>query len=173
MRTFLLPLAVLPALTSAASYCPFLGPVFPAPTSLATSAPFQATLETLRTSLNDAIAAGTSSQGPVSTNDTYSIRVFSINDDVPLLDFHHRGVGLVGNGTLNGNSIYRIASATKIITVYMLLIVGGDKVMSDMVTKYLPELARKGYYDEMTVGSLAGYVSGVVADGKMLPVRPL
>lgn len=162
-----LPLVALPALAVAASYCPFLGPVFPAPTSLAISAPFQATLNKLQASLQDAIATGTSAQGPVGINDTYSIQVFSVNDEAPLLDFNHRGVDLVGNGTLNGDSIYRIASVTKLVTVYMLLIAGGDRVMSDLVTKYLPELAGKGYYDEVTVGSLAGYVSGVIADGEM------
>jgi CubicO group peptidase (beta-lactamase class C family) len=167
MLSFLLPLVALPALTVAASYCPFLGPVFPAPTSLSTSAPLEATLGTLRSSLQDAIAAGTSPQGPVGINDTYSIQVFTIDDEAPLLDFHHRGVDLVGNNTLNGDSIYRIASVTKLVTVYMLLIAGSDRVMSDLVTKHLPELAGKGYYDEMTVGSLAGYVSGVIADGEM------
>jgi CubicO group peptidase (beta-lactamase class C family) len=154
------------ALTSAASYCPFLGPVFPAPRFLSTNSAFQSSIASLRDSLTHAFETGKSSHGPVEPNITYSIQVFSINEEQPLLDLHSRGNDLVGNKTLNGDSIYRIASVTKFITVYMLLIVGGDKVMSEPVTKYLPELAIRGYYDDMTVGSLAGYVAGVLSDGK-------
>jgi CubicO group peptidase (beta-lactamase class C family) len=153
------------ASTAAATLCPFLGPVFPPPKTLTSDALF---LTGLRQSIESALLTGTTLHGPVSSNDTYSIQIFSTSDNgVPLLDFHHRGTSLVGNDTLNGDSIYRIASVTKVLTVYLLLLAeAGDGILSDLVVKYLPELKGKGVWDEITVGDLAGYMSGIVGDGE-------
>jgi CubicO group peptidase (beta-lactamase class C family) len=153
---------------AAAGTCPFLGPVFPAPRSLSTNSAFQASLATLKTSLQNALSSGNTSYGPIDPTDTYSIQVFSTQDKnaVPLLDFHRRGANVVGNRTINGDSIYRIASTTKIFTVYLLLLQVGDGIFADPVTKYLPELKGRGDWDDVSVGALAGYISGVTAEGK-------
>ncbi|KAF2832750.1 beta-lactamase/transpeptidase-like protein [Ophiobolus disseminans] len=151
-------------LASATAYCPLLGPVFPAPKSLFTSAPFQASLKSLEASLVEAFSTGNSSNGPVNSNDTYSIQIFSTKDERPLFDFHRRGADLVGEKTINGDSIYRIASTTKLITVYMMLLQAGDGIFNDPVTKHLPELAGQGYWDEITIGTLAGNMGGIVSD---------
>jgi CubicO group peptidase (beta-lactamase class C family) len=104
----------------------------------------------------------------VNSSDTYSIQIFSTKNENPLLEFHHRGAGVVGNSTIDGDSVYRIASTTKAITVFLLLLQAGDGILNDPVTKHLPELAGKGLWDEITVGSLAGYVAGIASDGELL-----
>lgn len=149
---------------ASASICPFLGPVFPAAKSLSAES---AIFTTLRSTIESAITSGNTSHGPVNANDTYSIQIFSTSDKgVPLLDFHHRGTDVQGNSTVNGNSIYRIASTTKLLTVYLLLLQAGDGIFNDPVVKHVPELEGKGEWDDITVGALAGYMGGIVGEGE-------
>ncbi|CAO2650239.1 Nn.00g015310.m01.CDS01 [Neocucurbitaria sp. VM-36] len=147
-----------------AKTCPFLGPAFPAPKLLASSASFQSVLTTLQATLQTAFSSGISSHGPVNPNDTYSIQIFSTSSEEALCDFHHRGVHVVGNRTVDGDSVYRIASVTKLFTVYLLLLRGGDELFNSPVPKYLPELAGKQNWDDITVGALAGYVGGISSE---------
>ncbi|KAH7348219.1 beta-lactamase/transpeptidase-like protein [Pyrenochaeta sp. MPI-SDFR-AT-0127] len=147
-----------------AKTCPFLGPVFPAPKSLSTSQSFQSTLSSIRTNIESAITAGNSSHGPLDPASSYSIQIFSSRDEKPLFDYHRRGSDVVGNRPIDGDSIYRIASTTKLITVYLLLLQSGDGIFNDKVAKYLPELAGKQNWDEITVGALAGYIGGIVSE---------
>ncbi|PVH98839.1 beta-lactamase/transpeptidase-like protein, partial [Periconia macrospinosa] len=146
-------------------FCPFAGPVFPTPKTLSTNEAFQSSLTKLTTSIKDAISSGSSAHGPLNANDTYSIQIFSASDQGPLLDFHHRGVGVVNDRPIDGDSIYRIASTTKILTAYLLLLQAGDTIFNDPVTKYLPELTGHGHWNDITVGALAGYAAGIVSDG--------
>jgi hypothetical protein len=155
---------------AAAGFCPFLGPVFPSPKSLSTNQQFLGSLSKLQSTIQDAFSRANTSHGRINPNDTYSIQIFSTTDEAPLLDFHRRGIDLVGNSTLDGDSIYRIASTTKLITVYLLLLEAGNGIFNDAVTHYLPELAGKGSWDEITVGALAGYMADIVSDGE-LPLR--
>lgn len=164
MRGSLAALSLLSALTSA-KLCPFAGPAFPVPTSLSSASRIQVALEQIQSSFEHALRNGTTGlHGPVSGEDGYSVQIFSAYDEKPLLDWHHTPEGIVGNRTLNGDSIYRIASTTKLFTVYMLLIEAGDGILNDFVTKYIPELAGKGNWDSITVGALAGYTAGVVSE---------
>jgi CubicO group peptidase (beta-lactamase class C family) len=155
------------SLAAATGYCPPLGPVFPAAKSLSTSASFKSDLEKLQATLQDAFSSGNTSYGPVNPNDTYSIQIFSARDARPLMDFSHRGTGVEDNKEVTGDSIFGIASTTKLITVYLLLLEAGDGIWAEKVTKYLPELASKGYWDDITVGALAGYVGGTVSEGEV------
>lgn len=165
-------LPILTASTTTASICPFLGPVFPAPKSLYAKNPI---FGALRSTIESALTSGNTSHGPINANDTYSIQIFSTSDKgVPLLDLHHRGTDVQGNSTVNGNSIYRIASTTKLVTVYLLLLQAGDGIFNDSVVKYVPELKGKGEWDDITVGALAGYMGGIVGEGESnlkFPVR--
>lgn len=159
-------LASLSASAAATGICPFLGPVFPAARSLATDAAFQATIRGLGAGLQEALSTGNSSFGSLNPNDTYSVQVFSTRDEKPLLDFHRRGIDVVGSRVIDGDSVYRIASTTKLITVYLLLLHAGDDILGHSVTRYLPELAQGPHWPEVTIGSLAGYMSGVASERK-------
>lgn len=147
-----------------ASICPILGPVFPVPSELHSSTTFQETLKLLESKIDGALASGNTTHGPVSPNDTYSIQIFSTKSEKPLLDYHRRGPAVLGNRTIDGDSVYRIASASKLITVYLLLLEAGEGIFSEKVTKYLPELQGAAHWDDITIGSLAGYVGDITAE---------
>lgn len=149
-----------------ASTCPFYGQAFPAPKQLAADAAFQGSIEALEASITQAIISGNDTFGPIKANDTYSIQIFSTQDKKPLSDFHRRGPNIVGDRPIDGDSIYRIGSVTKLYTVYLLLLHLGDGVFEDPVTKYLPELSGKGNWDEIRVGAVAGFISGITAESK-------
>jgi CubicO group peptidase (beta-lactamase class C family) len=159
-------LAPLLGVAAAAGPCPPLGPVFPAPKSLANDDVFQNSLARLKSSIEETLSTGTGLPGSVSPNDTYSIQIFSTKDEKPLLDYHRRGGGVVGNRTIDGDSVYRIASITKIFTVYLLLLQAGEGIFADPVTKYLPELEASAHWKGVSVGTVASYLSGVAAEGK-------
>lgn len=146
-----------------AALCPLLGPVFPPPRSLSSSASFEAALNGLRSTLDEAFAGG---NGPLNSNDTYSVQVFSTFDKgKPLFDFHRRGAGLSEDLDLNGDAIFRLASTSKLITTYLLLLQTGDGIWTEKVTRFLPELSGKQYWDQISVGALAGYISGITSEG--------
>jgi CubicO group peptidase (beta-lactamase class C family) len=140
--------------------------VFPAPSELHSSAAFQNTLKLLESKIDEAFTSGNTTHGPVNPDDTYSIQIFSTTSEKPLLDYHRRGPAVLGNRTIDGNSVYRIASTSKLVTVYLLLLEAGDAIFSDKVTKYLPELKGVAYWDDITIGSLAGYLGDITAECK-------
>ncbi|KAH6616876.1 beta-lactamase/transpeptidase-like protein [Boeremia exigua] len=150
--------------TTTASICPILGPVFPAPRDLSSSVAFQDALKGLQLKLDEAFMVGNTTHGRVNPNDTFSIQVFSTESEEPLFDYHRRGPAVLGNRTVDGDSIYRIASGSKLITVYLLLLEAGEVVLRDKVTEYLPQLAGVSIWDEMTVGALTGYLGDIVGD---------
>jgi hypothetical protein len=159
-------LLIVPFGTGSSEPCPIYGPVFPSPTNLDTSKSFREALSNLSSSISDALATGNSTHGPVSSNDTYAIQVFSTSDDTPLLEYYNSGQNLV-NSTVDGDSVFRIGSVSKLYAVYLLLIEAGENVMNDPVTKYMPELEGKQYWDQITVGSLSSHLGGFAADGML------
>jgi hypothetical protein len=146
-----------------AALCPLLGPVFPPPKSLSSSISFQSALETLRSTFDTALSSG---NGTLNTKDTYSVQIYSTSDNgSPLFDFHRRGANLSKDVKLDGDAIYRIASTSKLVATYLLLLQAGDDIWAEKVTKYLPELSGKQHWDDITVGALAGYISGITSEG--------
>lgn len=135
-------------------HCPPLGPVLPAP-----KAP----------SLNSNVqAAGSSFAAYLSTltssflGSAVSISVASIHEGDKLLDLHHtpqiRQTG--STDTVNGDTIYRVASISKVFTTLGTLQAGIR--MDDPILDYLPNLqalqAGDGFsvdWNDVTVGSLA------------------
>jgi CubicO group peptidase (beta-lactamase class C family) len=151
-----------------ADICPIYGPVFPPAKSLPASPTWHDAASKIKTALDDAFASGNTSHGPVSSNDTYSIQIFSTQDI--LFEYYNEGANLAASGDygteVNGDSVYRIGSSSKLYAVYLLLVVAGDRVFSDPVVKYFPELKGVAHWDDVVVGALAGQVGGVDADGK-------
>jgi CubicO group peptidase (beta-lactamase class C family) len=152
----------------AADLCPIYGPVFPPVKNLSASPTWQDAASKIKTALDDAFASGNSSHGPLSPNDTYSIQIFSTKDT--LFEYHNEGTDLAASGDdvrkVDGDSVYRIGSSSKLYAIYLLLVVAGDRVFSDPVVKYFPELKGVGHWDDVLVGALAGQIGGVAADGK-------
>jgi hypothetical protein len=69
--------------------------------------------------------------GPINPNDTYSLQIFSPNSIGPLLHSHHRGHDVAGYGTIDEDSVYRIANTTKVLVVYYSLFAVEDGIFDD------------------------------------------
>lgn len=166
-RLFLLSLLSLSA-TRVASLCPIYGPVFPPIKNLTASSTWRNAVTKIEAALDGAFAANKTIHGPISSDDTVSIQIFDKGDTI--LEYYNEGTDLAesgNNGTkIDGDSVYRIASVSKLYAVYILLVVAGDRVFGDMVVDYLPELRGVPGWDEISVGALAGQAGGVVADCK-------
>lgn len=150
----------------AAGLCPIYGPVFPPAAKLSTSSTWLNASAQLRSTLEAAFVNGTTPHGPVSPKDTYSIQVFSTNGTI--FEYYHKGSNLAASGIygVDGDSVYRVGSVSKLYAVYLLLVVAGDRVFSDPMVRYIPELEGLAHWNDVTVGALAGQVGGVVTDCK-------
>ncbi|KAF2465002.1 beta-lactamase/transpeptidase-like protein [Lindgomyces ingoldianus] len=170
-------LTLLLSVPFASCSCPLYGPVFPIPTNLANSNVTQEALQTLTEAISTSFDAGNSSYGPVDSTAAYAIQVFSLDSETALWEYYHDGITLsntTGVQKLDGDSIFRIGSISKLITVYLILTELGDSIWSDPVTKHIPELRNRtkslgdsvNYvnWDQITMGALAGHVAGLPRD---------
>ncbi|KAI0598421.1 beta-lactamase/transpeptidase-like protein [Biscogniauxia sp. FL1348] len=156
--------------------CPYPGAVFPKPTDLASSDIIQTALTNLTATFN---ARGTDpANNPNATS--WSIQVFSASSDEPIWEHYHTAMNLLsadnpGVKSVDGDTIYRLGSLTKIFTIVTFLAEVGDAYWNTPVTRYVPELdllAGKAQYDpvmnvawdEITLGNLASHMAGIVRD---------
>lgn len=115
------------------------------------------------------------------TNSTsFSLQLYSLHDAQPLLTFHHTAPSLAaskeGVTKVDSDTVYRLASVSKALTVYIYLLAIGDSSFNDPITKYVPELAEYAAtrnasdvlgaidWDSITVGALASQLSGIPRD---------
>jgi len=124
---------------------PLIGPDFPPPQTLSSSKTFQSTLSNLTQLLQQAISIGNTSYGPFdSANTSYSIELFSTYESTPLFTTHFTSPTAetyqYGVKSIDSNTVFRIGSLTKLITVYTFLIEAGDARFNDPVANYVPEL---------------------------------
>ncbi|KAH8677787.1 beta-lactamase/transpeptidase-like protein [Xylariales sp. PMI_506] len=151
--------------------CPYQGPAFAKPKQLAKSAVMQAALANLTSIINAWEVAPANNPSTA----TWSVQIFAASDEVALWEHHHASATL--NMTINGNTIYRIGSITKVFTVLTFLIEAGDKYWNLPVIDFIPELATIVKTDvsdrdpvmnvdwaHVTVGALASQMAGVVKD---------
>ncbi|KAK3497205.1 beta-lactamase/transpeptidase-like protein [Neurospora hispaniola] len=166
---------------TAAPNCPPLGPVFQKPRNFKSSAAIRAALANLTETFQ---ARDEDNSAAVRANITsYSLEVFSISDSDPVIfGWHHTAPAHASSNFTNGgakktdaDTVYRLGSLTKIFTVYTWLVQDGDAKWNEPITKYVPELAKAAdkakddpvgnvVWGEVTVGSLAGQLSGAVRD---------
>ncbi|KAJ4305180.1 hypothetical protein N0V90_000711 [Kalmusia sp. IMI 367209] len=150
-----------------ASNCPLGGPIYPVPVSpLTKSLSVPRAISNLQYALDAVLKDSTINSSKVS----FHVTVFSANDI--LFDYSHvalRQNHSLTTNRLNRNTIFRIGSVSKFVTIYALLAATGTKHLNDPVTKWVPELAQMGYEDdvssvqwqEVTIGALAGHMAGV------------
>jgi len=163
-----------------ARLCPIYGPTFPYPTNLTTSATVQSALQHLTNAIDAGFAAANSSYGPIDPASATAIQIFSLEDkdpDSPLYEYYHDGT-LLSNSTgvksINGDSVFRIGSVSKLLTVYLVLAELGDVVWATPITEALPELRNRTRWmgnpidyvkwDDIILGALASQLSGVTRD---------
>ncbi|KAF5698577.1 beta-lactamase-like 1 [Fusarium globosum] len=165
-----LGLAVLPQqANSQETPCPLLGAIFPPVQHPLKSGDFSDTIAQLNATFKKIDHNGTLE----GFNTTFYVQAFSASDTL----FQHGYVpssmkGFLTSGSLNEDTMFRVGSVSKLLTVYTLLAEVGIKHMSDPVTKWVPELAlaarnnkgdptRKVQWDEVTIGQLAGHMAGI------------
>jgi CubicO group peptidase (beta-lactamase class C family) len=161
---------------------PLLGGGFPVPTAPSTSEAVEKAKLSFAKTLKAALKHGSTEYGSLDVVTTsFSINVFSAHENTSLYNFHYEAPGLNGSltaGKLSDNTIYRIGSVSKLITLYTLLGEAGLDVLQQPVTKYIPELAaldktRESDFDpisqyawsDITLGALASHLAGLVPDG--------
>ncbi|KAF5642049.1 beta-lactamase-like 1 [Fusarium sp. NRRL 52700] len=149
--------------------CPLLGAIFPPVQHPLQSSAFSDTVTGLNATFNELDRNGTLE----GLNTTFYIQAFSASDTL----FQHGYVppsmkGFLTSGSLNEDTVFRVGSVSKLLTVYTLLAEVGMKRMDDPVTKWVPELAlaarknkgdptRKVQWDEVTIGQLSGHMAGI------------
>jgi hypothetical protein len=166
-------------LSSAAPNCPLIGPEFPPPQHLSDHPIWKAAIQNV-TSVFDYI-----DYSNITGIDrfSYSLQIFSANPGPPILWERYRTAkNLPANTTgvkkVDGDTVYRLGSVTKVFTVLAWLAEVGDVHWNQPITKYIPELGKyptdssaAGFdsvkdtaWDDITIGSLASQVSGLGRD---------
>ncbi|KAI1735724.1 beta-lactamase/transpeptidase-like protein [Xylaria scruposa] len=155
--------------------CPLQGAVFPAPRNLKRdSGAISTGLSILQNELRNIINNQT-----VFDNASTSFQLSLFSKDEQLLSFSYPATSLndssLPSGCLDDNTIFRIGSVSKLLTVYALLAEVSIDHLKDPVTKWVPELAEfinKGVndtvsqvkWDEVTIEALASHGAGLDRD---------
>jgi CubicO group peptidase (beta-lactamase class C family) len=133
--------------------------MYPEVASPSSSAAFIAAKTAIQDEITQALAGGQLDNGTA-----FGIQVFSRQSDKTLYEHYH--------GPIGPETLVRVASISKLMTVYTTLAALGDKHWNDPVTKHIPELARpkarNPVYDvdwsEVTLGALASHMGGIPRD---------
>lgn len=156
--------------------CPYNGQLFPPPTDAGNAPAILAAQSALRAQLDSLTQSG---DGVVALNSTFfSVAVFSAADteDGPFFDYHFSVPGMenaTGGRELDNESLYRIGSVTKMLTVYALLAARGDRDFGRPITEFLPDLEQGAdeedelariQWEDITVEALASQISGIPRD---------
>ena len=168
----------------------FVGPTYPTPIDLSSNASLVAASWKNLSSTLDPYLKNTS-KGPSSTlaslsaaevgNVTFSLGMFSIHDPAASkLQYHHTSPEIAnashGTHSVAGDSIYRIASMTKLFTVLGGLLTMTDEDWNRPLTTIIPELGSfaaasdtdpvyKTAWDQITPWALACQIAGIARQG--------
>ncbi|KAH0843207.1 beta-lactamase family protein [Fonsecaea pedrosoi] len=160
----------------------FLGPTYPAPTDLASNGSrVSAAWTNLTSTLNGFIRnPSTNLTSPAGLkNITFSLGMFSIHDASAArsLQFHHTSEEIANSTTglkkVDGNSIYRVASISKIFTTFAGMLNLNDSDWDRPITDFIPTFAAYAAahpaendstltvaWDKVTLAALASQIAG-------------
>ncbi|KAI0176545.1 beta-lactamase/transpeptidase-like protein [Hypoxylon sp. FL1284] len=163
--------------------CPLYGLGYPKPTNVLAEEGIQIARDALDGVFADYID---NSNETGSDRFSYSVEVFSASEDEPLWSHYWTAPNLptlnsTGVSKVDGDTVYRLGSVTKIFTALTFLAQVGDSMWNDPITKYLPEIRAlvkdgddashsisKPDWEAITIGSLASQMSGLVRDYALL-----
>lgn len=163
--------------------CPLLGPFVPSPLIDSASPAVESLSQSLTKVLDEYISKADGRFGPISPNTTsFSIALFAGSnyvagsDNLPFFyEYHHTATDLT-DGRLDKDSPFALGDLTQLFTVYTQLAELGDEVWSHSVVDYVPELRNTSattsnaisevQWNDVTLGALAGHMSGVTRDCK-------
>ncbi|KAI0965409.1 beta-lactamase/transpeptidase-like protein [Xylaria arbuscula] len=160
----------------------FLGPLNPAPADLSSdSSCVRLKWDNIASTLENHLThRGTNEALSALDNITFSLGLFSVHDPnaAGSLQYHHTGPDIknssYGVNEVNGDSIYRVASMTKIITVYAGLLLLDPSDWHKPLTEIFPEIASLPkddsihhiQWDTITPFSLSSQISGIPANAR-------
>jgi CubicO group peptidase (beta-lactamase class C family) len=166
-----------PLTVSAKSSCPVPGPLFPAPKNLRDHPRTKVLAANVVTALKEQIKPG-------GLNYSYVVQGYTTGDGVVMQETYTapklRDSNTTGVREVDENTVIRVGSITKLFNVLAFKARIGENYWNDPITKYIPELQALGknssgrspvYYvdwDEITVGSLASFYSGLMRDCKSI-----
>ncbi|KIL87030.1 hypothetical protein FAVG1_09584 [Fusarium avenaceum] len=157
--------------------CAPLGAYYPSPTISKTSKPFKSLISQFTKTFDNLIKNGGSEKyGEITPNTTsFSVIIFggdeSLRDDPVFFEYHYTSPeDQESNENITLTTKFPLGDVSMVFTVYAWLAKMGEP-WETPVTKYLPELAHvkgslKVAWDEVTIGALAGQVSGLGRESK-------
>ncbi|OBT72821.1 hypothetical protein VF21_08313 [Pseudogymnoascus sp. 05NY08] len=177
-----LALSFLLAESALAEYhpCLLIGPDVPIPKAVSSTSAFKDGIVSMKKAIADAISSGVTSYGDMDASATsFSLEIYSLHEEEPLFTYHYDAPRLAdstdGVKKIDSDSIYRLGSISKLLTVYTFLATVGDVSFNEPITKYIPELAEYAAehtgddeidfmdWDSVTIGSLTSQLSGMPA----------
>ncbi|KAH8901312.1 beta-lactamase/transpeptidase-like protein [Thozetella sp. PMI_491] len=185
MQLPLCSLILLPLFGSAVR-AEFLGPHYASPRDISSNQSYAASgwrtaCQTLAAYLRNDSQGSSSGAIPGIANITFSVGMFSVNDPVAAeMQFHHTSheVANATNGThkVDGDSIYRIASVTKVFSVLAAMLELKDADWERPLTEIFPTLAEymktapqnaayATQWDKITLSALGAQIAGVPREG--------
>jgi hypothetical protein len=139
--------------------CPPVGPVLPTPSNIESL-----DLSNLKTIL-DGLSSGHSASKWNASTTSISIEITSVNSS--FFTYHYTAPirNESGVSVVDSNTIFCVASVTKVFTVLAVLLEDAKMKMEDLISKFVPEL-NDPKWAEITVGMLTSQISGAPRDGK-------
>ncbi|KAI1811978.1 beta-lactamase/transpeptidase-like protein [Poronia punctata] len=181
----ILPLLIaLQAITSYAKLnCPLYGLGYPKPENLFEYSGIEDAAAALDSVFEEKID---NANNTGSDRFSYSVEVFAANEDKPLWTHYWTAKNLATMNTtgikkIDGNTVYRMGSLTKVFTILTFLAEVGDSSWNEPVANYIPEIAAmmedgsdnshsltRPDWGSITIGSLASQISGLMRDYSLL-----
>lgn len=163
-----------------------LGYTYPLPTALQDDASVQAmTKDTIRL-LETTLLHGNSSLGLITPNaNTISVQLRSSATNASIFEYYFAGSAAKTQGAgrerpINGDSVFRIGSVSKLLTVYGFLVQSGFAHWDTPIVDVVPELrivaardrdepaTEAADWSQVTIGSLCSQLSGIGRDCKVI-----
>ena len=155
-------------LNTAVSNCPPLGAVLPPPKKPSTNAAVKEVLSQLKALQKEAsVLLGDATGLSLSIASAYE------DDVLASLAYTPQVYNATGTHKVDGDTVFRIASVSKVFTVMGLLLLGDKIDFSDRITKYVPELNHLKVeqsvknrvttvdWDRISIDALTSQLSGV------------
>ncbi|GME48840.1 putative beta-lactamase-related protein [Neofusicoccum parvum] len=159
--------------------CPLGGQLFPPASDPGSSAAIKSAKQSLKNQLDAALKPGAVLPLNITLNETFlSVGVFSASSEGTLFDYHYSVPGqenATAGGEVNSETIYRVGSISKLLSVYTFLAERGDVEWNQPITKFIPELSdsasdddeeqfEKFHWEDITIGALASHLGGIPRD---------
>ena len=117
--------------------CPLLGLSYPQPSSYATAVAIQSAVNSLQNAISILNNASSSTYGTFEGNTTaFAVDLYSLHDEESLFNHFSTPDGvkaqhIEGVGSVDANTVFRIGSVSKLLTVYAMLVEVGSKSYSE------------------------------------------